>query len=269
MNKILSIFLRFVNLFSIILRSKKSETDADIGKGNEKTINPNNFKKELEKSIDPILKLIKDVILDKSGVWISGLLENELRGLEKRIEDLEGSKEKERSNVPDLIPSNEGLEEVIEKLRKIKDSGLRTISEDDLDKVKVAVEIALLSSQENVNLSSPFGEEDENKIIENIVYISRLKGSIDEMQKQLKIESLHRKGIALYKKKEYEEAGKCFAEITNINEDLKEGLLNRGAAFGMLGDIDKELECYERVLSLHPTYEKALRNQRMASKQKR
>jgi tetratricopeptide (TPR) repeat protein len=128
------------------------------------------------------------------------------------------------------------------------------------------VETAMFLPKDKVDIPQPFEEEDEDKIIKKILHLSELDSHIEEIKKQLKIESLYRKGIALLKKKAYEEARKCFDEITNMDGNLKGAWLNKGFAFGKLGNINKEVECYDGALKIDEHYEKALHNRKIARK---
>jgi tetratricopeptide (TPR) repeat protein len=93
-----------------------------------------------------------------------------------------------------------------------------------------------------------------------------LAGRVKEIESQLKIESLYRKGCDLLNKKAYEGAKNCFDELTRKNPDLKGAWLNLGVALGKLGKIEDEIVCYEMALGIDETYGKALRNRDIAQK---
>ena len=96
-------------------------------------------------------------------------------------------------------------------------------------------------------------------------FLNELKKSVNEISIQL----LHNEGVILLKTKAFRSAYKCFYKITDIDPDIKEAWLNSGFALGKSGNIEGEIECYDKALSKDPKYEKALLNKEIAEKEKK
>ena len=73
----------------------------------------------------------------------------------------------------------------------------------------------------------------------------------------------------LLKKRDFRGAFVRFDMITKVNPNLKGAWLNRGYALGKLGDVDKEIESYKKVLNKPEKYERALHNEKIAKRIKR
>jgi len=174
---------------------------------------------------------------------------DELEGKIKKIVELE------LSDIPDenMLVEGVALKVVINKM---KEMGLIDIPDEKLETVRLIMNIASLSPDKDY----PVDDLDDEDIL-LIDFLVRLKNKMkDKVDRDImKIPMLYNKGVKLLKKGTFKSACECFDKITETNPYLKGAWFNRGFALGKLGDIEGELESYEKALKIDKKYKKALR----------
>ncbi len=254
-----------------------------------------NFDEMVEKGRNEILKDRKD-ISNKIIAGISGLED----GYDKRLKDLKTSieedydkrlidlktsiieelkKKNEEGAVSDFIISKEDLEKIkdltetvkskkmLENLRKmIGDMGLFNISDTELRKFGLIIGAASLLPERDNDKSEPdkrtAQSTDHSHPVTSHSSIDNLEKRIDEINIQLS----YNKGVKLLKEGDFGHAYECFHDITESNPDYEGAWLNKGFALGKLGDVDEEIKSYDKALNIHPKYEKALHNMKIAER---
>jgi tetratricopeptide (TPR) repeat protein len=162
---------------------------------------------------------------------------------------------------------------IIEVVNALK-SNFEDITKDQLEKIKIITGMATLLSADEAEIIKKPPQLDKNLRLDEFLadvfcYASETK---ERFQDFIKIPLLYNKGVALLNKGEewaYIEAKKCFEEVVTINPNLRGAWLNRGVALGELGEIVDEIVCYEKALYLNRNYKKALRNMKIAKKEKK
>ncbi|NQE52071.1 hypothetical protein C5S29_00660, partial [ANME-1 cluster archaeon GoMg3.2] len=90
---------------------------------------------------------------------------------------------------------------------------------------------------------------------------------LKRLEDKILIKELYNKGVRQLERRKYEDAKESFDKITNINPRIKEAWLNKGIALGMSGQIDKEIECYDKAIGIDETYQMARDNKEIALKE--
>jgi tetratricopeptide (TPR) repeat protein len=105
----------------------------------------------------------------------------------------------------------------------------------------------------------------EQKVIVNQISEERKQYLLKMIDESI-IKILHKKGVMLLRKGLYDDAHKCFHEIIKSNPNIKEAWLNMGIALGKLGQVEKEIECYDKAIEIDENYELAKSNREVALK---
>jgi tetratricopeptide (TPR) repeat protein len=216
------------------------------------------------------------------------IVESEIEELKRKVReigltDVPTDKLKGTTTVPNHIKQALNVEDIenITKIRsiieKMKQNGKNIPKKEDLEtleKISFSKRMAALISAEAIEtFKAPLLDRDMTlkEILERVVSeASRPKELLEEIRKELKpfkIESSYRMGIALLKKKAYEEAKNCFEEIINLDSNLKGAWLNKGVALGGLCEIKEEIKCYGVILNtIDEIYKKARHNKKIAER---
>jgi tetratricopeptide (TPR) repeat protein len=166
-----------------------------------------------------------------------------------------------------LLPKNEDMPSTVLEEKEMGDLIEKFVKEGDLIEkfVKEGVIQDLLERTKEV-------EELKERINDLEQQLTRIQLSEERKQHLLKIvdesiiKALHKKGVLQLKKGLYDDAHNCFHEIIERNPNIKEAWLNLGIALGKLGQVEKEIECYDKAIEIDEKYALAKSNREDALK---
>ena len=244
------------NSVEIIINEKKEKASLKISDGitQDLKVKKENGKLNIYSKFITYKELEKG--RDLAKILIEGSETEELKDKIEKISKLE------LSEIPDYklkedMPVLDSGEKALMLIKKMKELGLTGIPEEQLETVMLIMNIASLSQNEDKKQL-----ELENEDIKLIDFLAQLQNSLKNMnirlENMMEILPLYNRGFKLYTDRDFESAFKCFDKITKTNPYLKGAWLNRGRALGELGDIEGELESYEKALEIDKTYKKAL-----------
>ncbi|NQE53208.1 hypothetical protein C5S29_06410 [ANME-1 cluster archaeon GoMg3.2] len=166
-----------------------------------------------------------------------------------------------------LLPKNEDMPTTVLEEKEMGDLIEKFVKEGDLIEkfVKEGVIRDLVDRTKEV-------EELKERINDLEQQLTMIQLSEERRQHLLKIvdesiiKALHKKGVLQLKKGLYDDAHNCFYEIIERNPNIKEAWLNLGIALGKLGQVEKEIECYDKAIEIDEKYALAKSNREDALK---
>jgi tetratricopeptide (TPR) repeat protein len=177
--------------------------------------------------------------------------------------------------IKDLVDRTKEVEELKEKINDLEgkmsaftDKAIDPKVIDDVMKLpyqKEELEKAVLNRTKEVEELKKKIIDFEQKMIANQISEER-KQYLPKMIDESIIKILNKKGVMLLRKGLYDDANECFQEIINRNPKIKEVWLNMGVAWGKLGRVKKEIECYDKAIELDENYAYAKDNKEIALK---
>lgn len=205
---------------------------------------------ELEKERTPAWLEILDVM--KSGLEMNSMLNGRIIALGKRLDELEST--------PVITK-----DELVSKLAKLLGKTPEDIPAEDLEKLEMTMGIYKLLPKDKFEIKdSPFEEENValKEVIEQVIIRieNETKEKLKSLEDKILIKELYNKGVRQLEREKYEDAKESFDKITNINPKIKEAWLNKGIALGLSGQIEKEIECYDKAIEIDENYQKARHN---------
>jgi tetratricopeptide (TPR) repeat protein len=234
------------------------DLEGEKGKGGSAVFDP----KELEKIIDSI-ETIKSIPKEEIGkIKKTGLIDlsdDKLNRISKVLNYLEQAPEKDIKTIGKIGESKKLEEERRNIEEEISAMGLTGIPPEELESVRLIMSIYGLVPKGNNKVP---GSHESRLLTE---FLDKLEKRMNRMN----IYIFHYEGVMLLKKGAFRNAYKYFNEITTMNQNLKGAWLNRGFALGKLGNIDGEIKCYQKALSIDKKYETALHNMKIAERKNR